>query len=174
MSENNPFVNIRAAEPNDADTIYAWENNTEIWRVSETYTPYSLFQIEQFLMNNNDLFSMKQLRLMIDNKDGTSIGCIDIYDYDPVNSRVGIGILIQKKYRKQGYALSALKKIINYCFNILILKQLYILTSIDNIDSINLFETLGFKKCGHRKEWIKTPEGFIDEIEYQYINKNYK
>ena len=51
---------IRAAEPQDAALIYQWENDQEIWRVSETYVPYSMYQIEEFLLGNNDL--TKRLR----------------------------------------------------------------------------------------------------------------
>jgi len=38
-----------------------------------------------------------------------------------------------------------------------------------NTESQKLFERQGFVLCGRRKDWIKTPEGFIDELEYQKI-----
>lgn len=174
MFAKDKDIKLRAAEPTDARIIYQWENDQEIWKVSETYTPYSLYQIEQFLMSN-DLFSARQIRIMIErNDDNACIGCIDIYDFDPVNIRAGIGILIQKEYRRLGYARQALKLLTDYCFNILMLKQVYCLVDILNADSINLFKNAGFEQCGYRKEWIKTPDGFIDEIEFQYINKNFK
>lgn len=175
MFAKNNSIYLRAAEPYDADTIYRWENDQKIWRVSETYVPYSKYQIEQFLMNNSDLFSIRQLRLMIDrNEDKKSVGSVDIYEFDPVNLRAGIGILIERKYRKNGYAYQAMELLIEYCFNILMLKQIYCLIGITNTDSINLFTNLKFEQCGHRKEWIRTPEGFCDELEFQLINKNYK
>lgn len=171
-SEN---IVLRAAEPHDAKLIYNWENDQEIWRVSETYMPYSMYQIEEFLLNNNDLFSIRQLRFMIESRnDNVAIGCIDIYDFDPINSRAGIGILIQKDYRKLGYATEAMQLTIDYCFKTLMLKQIFCLIDILNTDSIALFKKMGFIQCGHRKEWIKTSQGFIDELEFQYINRNYK
>ena len=112
MFAQNENIIIRAAEPIDAELIYKWENDQEIWRVSETYMPYSLYQIEQFLLNNNDLFSIRQIRFIIEKKDNnTNIGCIDLYDFDPIHMRAGIGILLQKDYRKQGYAHEALDNI---------------------------------------------------------------
>ena len=174
MFAHNENIIIRAAEPNDATLIYNWENDRDIWRVSETYMPYSLYQIEQFLMNN-DLFSMRQIRIMIErNNDNTCIGCIDIYDFDPIHMRAGIGILIQKDYRKLGFARQALELIIHYCFNTLMLKQIYCLIDVLNNDSIKLFTNIGFEQCGLRKDWIKTPNGFIDEIEFQLINKDFR
>ena len=173
MFAQNENITIRAAEPNDAKLIYNWENDQDIWRVSETYMPYSMYQIEQFLYNN-DLFSIRQMRFIIDKKDDQkSIGCIDIYDFDPIHFRAGIGILLQKEYRKQGFAQEALELLINYCFNVLMLKQVYCLIDCLNEDSLKLFKKTGFEQCGYRKEWIRTPDGFIDEIEMQLINKNF-
>lgn len=174
MFTQNENIIIRAAEPNDAQLIYNWENNQEIWRVSETYMPYSMYQIEQFLFNN-DLFSNRQIRFIIEiTKDSIPIGCIDIYDFDPIHFRAGIGILIQKEYRKQGLAKESLQLLLDYCFNVLMLKQVYCLIDALNNDSLNLFKNVGFEQCGYRKEWIRTPEGFIDEIEFQYINPKFQ
>ena len=73
MFTKNDNITLRVAEPYDADTIFRWENDMEIWRVSDTIVPLSKHQIEQFLLNNNDLMSEKQLRMMIDdNKSGTT------------------------------------------------------------------------------------------------------
>ncbi|MBQ8760674.1 MAG: GNAT family N-acetyltransferase [Bacteroidales bacterium] len=175
MFTQNENIIIRAAEPIDAELIYEWENDQSIWRVSETYMPYSMYQIEQFLFNNNDLFANRQVRFIIETKkDNEKIGCIDIYDFDPIHQRAGIGILLQENYRKRGHAKESLGLIIDYCFNVLMLKQVYCLIDSLNEDSLNLFKKTGFVQCGYRKEWIRTPDGFIDEIELQYINKNYQ
>lgn len=175
MFAQNENIIIRAAEPKDASLIYKWENDQEIWRVSETYMPYSLYQIEEFLLNNSDLFSMRQIRFIIEKKDdNTNIGCIDLYDFDPIHMRAGVGILLQKEFRKQGHASESLQLLLDYCFNTLMLKQVYCLIDVLNTDSINLFKKIGFEQCGLRKEWIRTPNGFIDEIELQYINRNFQ
>ena len=160
---------LRSAEPSDALQIYEWENDREVWHVSDTYAPYSLHQIEQFLQNSNDLISCHQLRLMIDFQ-GKSIGCIDIFDYDAINERAGLGILIQKDFRHQGHAHNALVMTIQYLFENLMLHQVYCSIDNDNTDSQHLFESVGFEPCGHRKQWKKTPNGFTDIIDYQLIN----
>lgn len=172
MFIKNDKVALRVAEPNDAVIIFSWENDMQVWRDSETRVPYSLRQIEQFLLNNNNLYSEKQLRLVIEDiQNGQPIGCIDIYDFDDFNSRAGLGILIDEKYRGQGFAKKAIELLLDYCFNTLLLNQVYALTLATNINSIKLFESLGFKRCGERKQWYKTADGFIDQIEFQYINR---
>lgn len=171
MFIKNDIIALRPAEPEDAEQIYQWENDRDVWRVSGTHTPYSRFQIEQFLLSNNDLSSEKQLRLMIDlTESGTTIGCIDIYDYDAINSRAGLGILIDKAYRQQGFAKSALSLCINYLFKNLLLHQVHCSIDETNTESQNLFVSIGFELCGKRKDWIKVLNGWLSVWEYQLFS----
>ena len=171
MFIKNDNISLRCAEPEDAELIFHWENDRDVWRVSGTHVPYTRFQIEQFLLNNNDLFSQKQLRLMIDlNESRQSVGCIDIFDYDPINQRAGLGILIDKAYRQQGYAKAALALCIEYLFNNMLLHQVYCSIDETNRESQGLFAEQGFEICGRRREWLKTAEGYLDVFEYQRID----
>lgn len=164
-------IMLRCAEPEDAQQIYRWENDRSVWRVSGTHVPYTRFQIEQFLLSNNDLFSQKQLRLMIDlNETGESIGCIDIFDYDTLNQRAGLGILIDKSHRQQGFAKAALALCVEYLFKDVLLHQVYCSIDETNTESQQLFLGQGFMLCGKRKDWIRTKVGYIDILEYQLIN----
>lgn len=170
MFIKNETITLRCGEPDDAERIYRWENDRDVWRVSGTHAPYSRFQIEQFLLGDNDLQANKQLRLMIDlTENGQAIGCIDIYDYDAINGRASVGILIDKAHRRQGYAKAALALCIEYLFRDLMLHQVHCAIDALNTESQQLFESLGFALCGRRKEWIRTAKGFIDELEYQLL-----
>ena len=172
MFIKNDTITLRCAEPEDAGQIFLWENDRDIWRVSGTHVPYTHFQIEQFLLNNNDLSSNKQLRLMIDlTESGQTIGCIDIFDYDGINQRAGLGILIDKAFRQQGYAKSALTLCIEYLFKDVMLHQVYCSIDEANTESRQLFESQGFVLSGRRKEWLKTSKGFLDVFEYQLFNE---
>ena len=173
MFIKNDTITLRCAEPQDAELIYCWENDRDAWRVSGTHAPYSRFQIEQFLLSDNDLPANKQLRLMIDlTESGITIGCIDIYDYDAINERASVGILIDKAHRRQGYAKAALALCVEYLFHDVMLHQVYCSIDETNTESQQLFLSQGFALCGRRKEWIKTPGGFIDELEYQKMNES--
>ena len=174
MFIKNETIALRCAEPEDADLIFCWENDRDIWRVSGTHTPYSRFQIEQFILNDNDLQANKQLRLMIDlTENGQTIGCIDIYDYDGFNNRAALGILISKEHRRLGYAKATLALCVEYLFHDALLHQVYCSIDETNEESMKLFIGQGFCQCGRRKSWIKTPNGYIDELEFQLIAKEY-
>lgn len=165
-------IYLRALEPEDLDFVYAVENDTSFWHLSDTQTPYSRFLIKQYLENaQQDIFEAKQLRLAICDKIDKTIGLIDIFNFDIKNKRAGIGILIQKESnRYKGYGKEALALLVNYCFEALHLHQVYANISEDNAASLKLFESNGFKKIGLKKNWRFNGKAFTNEYMLQRIN----
>ena len=164
-------IDLRALEPEDLDFIYYIENNETFWELSTTQTPYSKFLIRQYLENaHRDIYEVKQLRLAICGKDEALLGLIDLFDFDPVHKRAGIGILIaEKEDRGKGYGKEALKLLIAYAFTHLNLHQLYANISSENIESIKLFEKHNYLKVGNKKDWIYYNNKYFDELLYQKI-----
>lgn len=162
-------ISLRPIEPEDIDLLYRWENNMEIWEVSNTKTPFSRHILAQYLQESaKDIYELKQLRLIIQNEQNNPVGAVDLFDFDPYHLRAGVGILIHNPAdRKQGYASNALQALSNYAMDILGLKQLYANIAADNAVSIQLFEKLGFKQAGIKKDWLKIAGGWKDEILFQ-------
>jgi diamine N-acetyltransferase len=167
-------VSLRAVEPADLELLYELENNTEWWHLSSTVAPFSKFVLEQYIMNAHlDIYSTKQLRLMIEAlEDGNSrtIGTIDLYEFDPVNHRAGVGILLKKAWHNKGFGSEALGLLIDYAFNTLHLHQLYCGICSDNENSLNLFKSHGFRITGTREQWVKRQHQWLDEIFLQLFN----
>ncbi len=168
-------IKLRALEPTDVDILYHWENDDKIWHLSNTVTPFSRFDLEQYVISSQqDIFTTKQLRLMIDKIDKgnqkVTIGSIDLFDFDPANKRAGIGILIEKEERRKGYAAEALELLLEYCFKILHLHQVYCNITINNTSSLNLFKKYNFVIIGIKKEWLHIRDEWVDEHILQLIN----
>lgn len=167
-------IELRALEPADVELLYQWENDESIWYLSNTVSPFSKFQLEQFVMNSEaDVFSSKQLRLMIDKKEKDkteTVGSIDIFDFDPVNKRAGIGILISNKERKKGIATESLEILIKYCFEVLHLHQVYCNITTDNVASLSLFKKFNFSIKGTKTDWLLTKNTWKDEYFLQLLN----
>jgi len=165
-------IYLRALEPGDVNTLYTWENDTSIWQVSNTQTPFSKFVLEQFLANqHNDIYTNRQLRLIacLHGSDDP-IGAIDLFDFEPFHLRAGIGILITEAFRRNGYASEVLQLVRDYAFNTLLLKQLYCNVGTANEPSIRLFEKNGFVKCGLKENWNRIGDNqFEDEWMLQLV-----
>jgi diamine N-acetyltransferase len=163
---------LRAIEPEDLELLYQWENNADNWQISNTIAPFSKFTLKRYIKNSHkNIYETGQLRLMVDIADnGKTIGTIDVFDFDAFHKRAGIGILIaEEEFRRKGYGSMALKCLTNYCFKTLQLHQLYCNILANNCESIDLFQKIGFQRCGIKKDWIRTPEGYMDEYMFQLV-----
>lgn len=174
LEKNN--IRLRVPEPEDVDFLLKMENDSNLWHISNTHNPFSRFDIEQYvLLSDKDVYSTKQLRFMIDCKEGSqteTIGTIDVFDFDAHNKRAGIGISIIEDKRKKGYAGTALDILIEYMFHQLNLHQVYCNIERDNDESIGLFKSRGFKEAGLKKGWNLKNNEWIDELFFQLINNN--
>ena len=164
-------IRFRALEPEDIDLLFEWENNTEIWEVSNTFEPFSKYILAKYIKESQrDIFEAKEVRMVIEALDGIAVGAIDLFDFDPFHFRAGDGILIHnEKDRKLGYATDALQLLCDFAINHLRLHQLYANISEDNLASIQLFTSSGFELCGTKKDWRNTLHGWKAELMFQKI-----
>lgn len=175
MKLENKHILLRAPEPEDLELLYNWENDTKTWQVSNTVTPFSKFILRQYLETaGKDIFEARQLRLMIDlkkDKSSETIGTIDLFDFDPLHLRAGVGILIaSEKNRRKGHATQSLDLLIQYAFGTLHLHQLFCNILEDNLASIALFQKAGFEIIGIKKDWVRSGADWQDEYLLQMIN----
>lgn len=170
----NKTILLRALEKEDLDLLYKWENDADIWSLSNTLIPFSKFTLKEYIESSRqDIFEAKQLRLIIEHIESEkAIGTIDLFDFDPYNLRAGIGILIaEKEDRNKGYASESLDAMIRYCSSVLDLKQLYCNILENNTNSLKLFISKGFVITGTKKEWIKLKDSWMTEFFLQKILK---
>ena len=154
-------VTLRMPKLLDLDQLLLWENNLDNSLFSDNPIFYTNQQIEQFLTSDQDIFSDGQLRFMIDSS-GFPVGCVDLFEYDMVNSRAGVGIFIDEKFRKMGIASKALSSLKTICTKDYFISNLYANILHTNQLSIQLFERAGFTKNGVKENWIRTENSMLD------------
>lgn len=170
MFLSSDTVYLRALEPSDLDFLYSLENDVSVWHVGNTLTPYSKMVLEQYLQNAAlDIYTIKQLRLVICASNNGAVGAIDLFDFDPLHSRAGVGIVVSAPHRGKGYAADALTLLLQYCERILQLHQVYCSVTTSNQTSIRLFKKAGFQEVGVRKDWLRNADGWDDVIEFQKV-----
>ena len=171
MSLEGELTRLRALEAEDVDLLYVWENDPAVWGVSGTLAPFSRHTLRRFLDEQRfDLYAARQLRLVVETLDGRAVGLVDLFEFEPVDLRAGIGILIHGAGdRGRGFASDALDVLCRYARQVLGLHQLWCSVAPDNAASLNLFRRAGFVECGRKREWRRTPDGWADELLLQKI-----
>ncbi|MBD5347146.1 MAG: GNAT family N-acetyltransferase [Bacteroides sp.] len=162
-------VRLRALEPSDIDIMMEWENDTQSWGAASTSAPYSRRIIEDYVLTYDaDIFSARQLRLIIE-YDGKAVGALDLTDFDPVNHRAGIGIIVDPRFRGKGYGKRAIDIAARYCRERIGMHQLWAIVAQDNAASRQLFESAGFVAGGRMRSWISHGSGYTDAYIYQLL-----
>ena len=169
MDNVNEYI-LRALEPNDLDLLYDIENDKSLWKYSNTSSPFSKHSLKKFIENSHlDIIEHKQVRLVLSDKNNLPFGFIDLFKYDMINKRAGVGIIIFEKYRSRGLGSISLDLIENYVKKYIPIHQLYANISSENIESIKLFEKHNYLKVGNKKDWIYYNNKYFDELLYQKI-----
>lgn len=158
-------VSLRAIEPEDLDLLYKIENDASLWRVGSTNVPYSRYALHDYVSRAcNDIYVDRQVRLMIENADGETVGILDIVDFNPQHLRAEVGIVIESRYRRQGYARAALRQAMDYSRTVIHLHQLYAIIDTSNADALSLFSSLGFEHSATLRQWLHDGHGYRDAL----------
>ena len=164
-------MHLRALEPDDLEFLYALENDPDIWGVSDTLAPVSRHALREYLEHaRDDFYVVRQLRLVITAAIGSSaVGVVDLFDYDPLHQRAGVGITILAGARRHGHARQALELLKNHARAVLRLHQIYATVGADNAPSMKLFQAAGFRRVGRRHGWLRTAQSWQDAVEWQCL-----
>ena len=96
-------------------------------------------------------------------------GCVDLYNYDPLNKRAAVGIMVATEYRRQGYALAMLRELERLSATNYQLHTLFADIAESNTASIDLFRKAGYTECGRFREWLNVKGQYIDAVRMQKL-----
>lgn len=172
MYLKDEILTLRAPEKSDLDCLYRWENDSSLWHVGNAVAPYSRKQLWDYVETYDaDIFSSRQLRFMIvENSSGECVGTVDLFDFDPVNRHVSVGILIDEKYRRKGCGARALNMVCVYVFEQLGVHTLMAVCERDNEAAVELFKSCGFTTAGCLRSWVRRGSSYSDAIILQRLS----
>lgn len=154
-------VCLRAMEPEDLELLYGIENDREQWDVGVTNVPYSRYLLRDYIARaTGDIYVDKQVRLMVENTAGQTVGIVDLVDFQPRHLRAEVGIVILREHRRKGYATEAVSELLDYARDVLHLHQLYAVVPERNIPSRRLFTKNGFHASMELKDWLRDGDGY--------------
>ena len=165
-----PIIRLRALEPEDLDMLYKIENDYQLWGVGATNVPYSRYALHDYIAHaSNDIYTDQQVRLIVENEDGETIGIADLTNFDPRHRRAEVGLVIMHQYRCRGYGQAVLMDMCRYARQMLNLHQLYAVIATDNQQSLRLFNKCGFDEMATLKDWLLYGKEYKDSVIMQFI-----
>ena len=170
MSDHRlPSVRLRAIEPEDLDTLYRIENDMQLWGVGSTNVPYSRYTLHEYIAHSSgDIYTDRQVRLVIEDSAGQVLGLADLVSFDPRHRRAEVGIVIEKPFRHSGHGQAALVALHHYARSILHLHQLYAIIGQDNSPAQNLFLSTGYVCTATLADWLYDGSGYTDAQLWQF------
>ncbi|MGB0167309.1 MAG: GNAT family N-acetyltransferase [Luteibaculum sp.] len=162
-------LTIRAVEPEDLDWVYAMENNSDTWQVSDSCMPLSRFTLSTWLASTQDIYEHKFAKLMVLH-DEKPVGSLDICDIDFYHQRAKVGIWVDANYRKKGVAKFALQWLANHAKKQLGLHNLFAEIGSSNHASIELFKSCNYKKMGTLNKALRVGTETWEDLEIYQLS----
>lgn len=164
------MIKLRKIEPSDLPFLYQWENDASAWADGANHNPLSQQDLRDYIESTTgDIYKDGQLRLIVEQSTMTNdqlpmtLGCIDLFDFDPRNRRAALGMYIAPEWRGKGVGKAALEQLEDYAFGHLNLRVLYAVITTRNIACTTLYRNAGYSPSslpdwtleGDANIWIK-------------------
>ena len=144
-------IKLRKIEPTDLPFLYQWENDASVWADGANHNPLSQQDLRSYIESTTgDIYKDGQLRLIIEETSNPltsnplTLGCIDLFDFDPRNRRAAIGMYIAPEFRGKGVGKEALRLLEDYAFGHLHLRVLYAVIATKNTACTALYRHAGY------------------------------
>lgn len=116
-----------------------------------------------------DSLSSGKLTLYAFDPDDRPVGCVELYNYDPINRRAAVGIVVSNEYRHQGFGSAMIQALTHFCRSNTSLHQIYADIAATNVPSLLIFQKAGYTHCATLTDWVIRSDKFIDTHRYQLI-----
>ena len=165
------MIKLRKIEPSDIPYLYQWENDASAWADGSNHNPLSQQDLRDYIASTTgDIYKDGQLRLMIEQEEPitdnrspltVTVGCIDLFDFDPRNRRAAIGMYIAPEYRGKGFGKAAVHALEDYAFGHLQLRVLYAVIATNNKACSALYQSLGYTPSSELKAWTLESDAIL-------------
>ena len=161
-------IRLRKLEPSDLPFLYLWENDAAVWADGDNHNPLSQQDLRDYIESTTgDIYKDGQLRLIIEQSPSTNyqspitIGCIDLFDFDPRNRKTALGMYIAPEHRGKGVGRRALEQLEAYAFGHLNLRLLYAVIATNNEPCSALYRSAGYQPSSPLPAWTLESDAVI-------------
>ena len=158
-------VRLRAIEPGDWETYFAWNQDDEqarnLWFIPMPQSQEAVrrwAEQEAVRRPEGDNF-----RFVIEHA-GEVIGDLTTHDCDARVGKLSYGLNIRREHRRKGFASDAVRIVLRYYFRELRYQKVTVGIYSFNEASVRLHERLGFQQEGRLRRTVYTGGRYYDEL----------
>ncbi len=173
---NTPRLSIRNLKQTDLNDFYIYRSNPEVTKY-QGFDVMTIEQADEFIQEQTDKEFGKPgewVQYGIESKaTGKIVGdcAIKLKKEDPRIAE--IGITISHLHQKNGYAKEVLSGILTFLFDSQDIHRVVGIVDTENIASINLLKSIGFKREGHFVENIFFKWKWGSEFQYAMLKREW-
>lgn len=162
------LVRLRGIEPEDGDTFFTWNQDSETGRFMDVVWPPGSRAGAREWAQKTAVQEVKddQIMAVIENLAGEFVGYINAHSIDRRVGAFRYGVGVRPEYRGHGYAAEAIVLFVRYFFEELRYQKVTATVYACNPASIRLHEKLGFQMEGRVRRVIYTQGQYFDELYY--------
>lgn len=123
--------------------------------------------------NSNDKFFFVIVKKGKTSAQNKAIGIGLLYDIDFVHGKATLGLLLDKSFQSKGYGKESTNLLLEFAFNILNLNNVMLYAITFNEKAITMYENLGFKTIGHRREAYSINNKIYGEVYMDILKREF-
>lgn len=160
-------IRLRAVEPDDWQQFFAWFQDTDFDRLTDTTLfPFSSTVVKKWVndLSEKEPWKGHDFRWVIENPEGEFVGTANTHSCDSRNGTFEYGVAIQREHWRKGYASEAINLILTHFFYELRYQKVNVQIYSFNEESLRLHEKLGFQQEGRLRRMIYTLGTYHDTV----------
>ena len=169
-------VHLRPLTPADAESIYAIFSDPQVMRYWSTPPLPDMAAAESLLTEIiNDVAQGRMMKWGIARtEDDFVIGTATLFHIDLDNGRAELGYALAREHWGRGVMSEALQSLLEYAFEVLLLRRLEADVDPRNSASIRTLERLGFQREGFLRERWHVAGEIQDALFYGLLKREWK
>ena len=157
------LIRLRAKEPEDEPYFYRWIHDPEVTQYLQARYPYSHAQEREFV-SVPVTYEMASFAVVTKAEDRL-IGNVSLRGANPENRSCNLGIMIgDKEYWGRGYGADIMRTACRFGFGMMNLHRIELEVLAGNDRAYRLYERLGFKVEGTRRQAYYRFGRYFDSI----------
>lgn len=174
VSIETPRLSLHDLSINDSMAMFEYRKNENV-KLYQSFHPENIEEVKNFILSNSSDFDIENRWFQIGiYLEGVLIGDMGIHFIGPDNRQCEIGYTISVEYQKKGYGKEAVGHLLDFLFNHMRKHRVIASLNPENIASIALLESLGFRKEGIFKKSIYNTDHWEDDLIYAILDDEWK